>query len=261
MMETLANEDATEAFIRWCEQHTDDLNSTLPVSEVFGPTIQGEGPHMGRPCWFIRTGGCNLSCTWCDTPYSTGQHGIPLSTVPKRTARSVADAIPAGTMVVLTGGEPLMHIKRPAMIALLHALHAKGCEVHVETNGSILPEPAVGYLIDHYTVSPKLGVEMVNPRHDPSLQDWTRYADRTIFKFVIDRLDEDDQDVNLRAQYALMTAETHGVSKESVWIMPEGATAPELAVHWAEVAQAAADAGINASHRLHALAWGDAKGH
>lgn len=256
-----ADDDLREAYVNWCETHPDDLNSALPVSEVFGPTIQGEGPHMGRPCWFIRTGGCNLSCTWCDTPYSTGQHSIPLSTVPKRTARSVANAIPAGTMVVLTGGEPLMHIKRPAMIALLHALHAKGCEVHMETNGSILPDMSVGYLIDHYTVSPKLGVEMVNPRHNPALQDWTRYADRTIFKFVIDRLDEDDQDVNLRAQYALMTAETHGGAKESVWIMPEGATAPELAVHWAEVAQAAADAGINASHRLHALAWGDAKGH
>lgn len=261
MRETLANEDTTEAFIRWCEDHADDLAAALPVSEVFGPTIQGEGPHMGRPCYFIRTGGCNLSCDWCDTPYSTGQHGIPLSTVPKVTARAVADDVPAGSMVVLTGGEPLMHIKRPAMIALLHALHAKQCEVHVETNGTIVPDPTVGYMIDHYTVSPKIGVQMVNKRHQPTLMDWSLYRDRTIFKVVIDRLDDPDEDVNMRVQRAIMLAETHGIPKSAVWVMPEGATAPELERHWAEVAQAAADAGINASHRLHALAWGDAKGH
>lgn len=256
-----ADDDLREAYVNWCATHADDLDGTLPVSEVFGPTIQGEGPHMGRPCWFIRTGGCNLSCSWCDTPYSTGQHGIPLSTVPKRTARSVAEAVPAGAMVVLTGGEPLMHIKRPAMVALLHALQARGCEVHVETNGTILPDPATADLFDHFTVSPKLGVEMVNARHTPALADWSPVADRTIFKWVIDRLDEPDADVNLRVQRALMLSETHGIPKRQVWVMPEGATAPELERHWAEVAQAAADAGVNASHRLHALAWGDQKGH
>ena len=44
--------------------------TTLPLSEVFGPTFQGEGPHAGRRCAFVRLGGCNLSCEWCDTPYT-----------------------------------------------------------------------------------------------------------------------------------------------------------------------------------------------
>jgi 7-carboxy-7-deazaguanine synthase len=42
----------------------------LVVSEVFGPTIQGEGPHAGQRAAFVRLGGCNLTCTWCDTAYT-----------------------------------------------------------------------------------------------------------------------------------------------------------------------------------------------
>lgn len=41
----------------------------LLVSEVFGPTVQGEGKHCGRIAAFVRLGGCNLHCRWCDTPY------------------------------------------------------------------------------------------------------------------------------------------------------------------------------------------------
>ncbi|HHK7228110.1 TPA: hypothetical protein ACQXLV_002143, partial [Streptococcus pneumoniae] len=75
--------DYMTAMLDWLDQHPEANVERLPVSEVFGPTIQGEGPHAGRTCHFIRLGGCNLSCSWCDTPYSTGQHGIPLSTVPR----------------------------------------------------------------------------------------------------------------------------------------------------------------------------------
>src|SRR5438046_5626962 len=52
---------------------------TLVVSEIFGPTFQGEGPSLGRRCVFLRLGACNLHCRWCDTPYTwdwTGRNGI-----------------------------------------------------------------------------------------------------------------------------------------------------------------------------------------
>lgn len=248
--------DGREAYIRWIEQHPTAGESTLPVSEVFGPTIQGEGPHAGRPCWFIRLGGCNLSCSWCDTPYSTGHHGIPLSTVPRRPVAGIVASIPPGAMVVLTGGEPLMHAKRPAFEALLYTLQAKGCEVHAETNGTIVPPLPLSDLIDHYTVSPKLGVEMVKRSHRPTLANWALLADRVAFKFVAD-----SDDVDAVARHAIATANECGVPPRRVWLMPEGATAEALADKWRPVAEAAARAGINASHRLHALAWGDAKGH
>src|SRR5262245_52198924 len=46
------------------------MTESLVVSEVFGPTWQGEGPSIGRRCGFVRLGRCNLACTWCDTPYT-----------------------------------------------------------------------------------------------------------------------------------------------------------------------------------------------
>ena len=42
----------------------------IRVSEIFGPTVQGEGPQIGCPTYFIRTGGCDYRCSWCDTPYA-----------------------------------------------------------------------------------------------------------------------------------------------------------------------------------------------
>ena len=249
--------DGRESCIEWTELNPDRGEDTLPASEVFGPTIQGEGPHAGRPCWFIRLGGCNLSCSWCDTPYSTGQHGIPLATVPRKTVRSIVGAISPQTLVVISGGEPLMHAARPAFEALLIHLRAQGCEIHVETNGTIVPPASVALLIDHYSISPKIGVEMVKRAHRPTLADWAALADRVCFKFVV----EGDGDPTGFLTRARDMAVSHGCHPDRVWAMPEGKTAEELATRWRNVAEACAMLGINASHRLHALAWGDSKGH
>lgn len=257
----MSNNDVTrDDYADWCDMHQDKASAPIPVSEVFGPTLQGEGPYAGRACWFIRTGGCNLSCDFCDTPYSTGQHGIPLSTVPKLTARQITEKIPAGSLVVLTGGEPLMHLRRPAMQYLLHSLKAMGCRVHVETNGVTVPDATDAHLFDHFSVSPKLGVSMVNRNHSPSLGDWSPLVDRTIFKWVV--TDTSSPAVVAEAVESMIEkSAAHGVPAGQVWVMPEGATTEELEPRWAMVAQAAADAGINATHRLHTLAWGDSKGH
>lgn len=259
MTTTIRDQDLRETYIRWVEQHSDDMDRTIPVSEVFGPTVQGEGPHSGRSCYFIRTGGCNLSCDFCDTPYSTGQHGIPLSTIPRRTASSVVDAIPAGRVVVVTGGEPLMHLNSPAFIAMLHALQAKGCEVHVETNGKIVPGPETEHLLDHITVSPKLGVTMVNERQTPTLGDWGPLAHKTIFKWVVEPTDP--QEVKDFIVDRIAISEEHGIPLGQTWFMPEGTSTEVLQARWELVAQTAADQGANASHRLHVLAWGDTMGH
>lgn len=249
--------DIREEYNRWLELNREHIDTPLPVSEIFGPTIQGEGNHAGRACYFIRLGGCNLSCEWCDTPYSTGTHGIPLSTIPKRTPRSITSAIPQNRLIILTGGEPLMHAKRPAFIALLYLLKAKGCEIHVETNGTLSPGKT-GELIDHFTISPKIGVKMMNPKHESRATptDWENYKDKAILKTVWC-----DGDASTFCQESIKLGERLGIPQKNVWVMPEGATEPELQKKWATLAQAAADNNINATHRLHALAWGDQKGH
>src|SRR5438093_237600 len=105
---------------------------TLLLSEVFAPTVQGEGPSMGRRCGFVRLGRCNLTCgaglgaTWCcDTPYTWDWKGLlgsrfdPAKELqrcePEEVLRKFDEEYDVD-MVVITGGEPLL--QRPALLEL-----------------------------------------------------------------------------------------------------------------------------------------------
>lgn len=101
----------------------------LWIQEVFY-TLQGEGPFVGEPSVFVRTGGCNLKCYWCDTDFesSTWKPHLP------ELIAAIAAARPAHCdLVVLTGGEPFRQDIRPLVSALLEA----GLRVQIETNGSL----------------------------------------------------------------------------------------------------------------------------
>jgi 7-carboxy-7-deazaguanine synthase len=99
---------------------------TLVIHEIYA-SIQGESTFAGLPCTFVRTTGCNLRCTWCDTPQAF--YGGTRMT----TADVVAKALAFGTpLVEVTGGEPLI---QPATIPLLRALCDAGRTVLVETSG------------------------------------------------------------------------------------------------------------------------------
>lgn len=253
-------------FQRWCDDNADYFARLIPISETFGPTIQGEGEHMGKPCYFIRTGGCTLSCDWCDTPYSTGQHGIPLSTIPKKTVNDVLEEIPRNVMVIVTGGEPFMHLKTPAFQALMHGLKAKGNTIQVETNGQIVPPIGQTSLFDHITISPKIGVKQRNENHKPFLADWVSYPGSKSCKFVVDGLDtisgnDRRNHLHTRVEQWLDLAESHGFAHDEIWLMPEGELPDQINRHFTLIAETAANFGINISHRLHAIAWGNSKGH
>ncbi|MDX1671887.1 MAG: 7-carboxy-7-deazaguanine synthase QueE [Balneolaceae bacterium] len=114
-----------------------------PVMEDFY-TIQGEGVHTGKPAYFIRTGGCDVQCWWCDVKESWDEEKHPrieTGEVVKRAANSGA------RIAVITGGEPLLHDLDP----LTYRLREEGLQVHIETSGS---SPLSGYL-DWITLSPK----------------------------------------------------------------------------------------------------------
>jgi len=108
---------------------------TWPVSEIFGPTIQGEGPDAGRPCYFIRLGGCDYQhCSWCDTLHAVLPEEV------RKLDRQDSDAImrtlkrlhDGPSMVVLSGGNPAIH----DLSSLVAAIQEYGLEVAVETQGS-----------------------------------------------------------------------------------------------------------------------------
>ncbi len=100
----------------------------LPVMEHFY-TLQGEGFHQGRAAYFIRLGGCDVGCVWCDVKDSWDASKHPLFTI--------EDLISAvrqtrAKLAVITGGEPLMH----NLDALTNALQAAGFETNIETSGA-----------------------------------------------------------------------------------------------------------------------------
>ena len=148
---------------------------TYAIKEIYY-TLQGEGAQTGRPAVFLRFAGCNLwtgreedrpeaICKFCDTDFfgTDGPGGGKFATAADL-ADAVADAWPrAGSaisppFVVCTGGEPVLQLDAP----LTAALHARGFEVAVETNGT-LPAPSG---IDWICISPKAGAELRQLRGD-----------------------------------------------------------------------------------------------
>lgn len=103
----------------------------LQVSEIFR-SIQGESTQAGRPCVFVRLAGCNLRCSYCDTRYAQDSRAGRASTV-----AHVVRAVLAYRCiyVTVTGGEPLL---QSDALPLSDQLAGNGCEVGVETNGSVL---------------------------------------------------------------------------------------------------------------------------
>jgi 7-carboxy-7-deazaguanine synthase len=139
------------------------------VKEIFY-TLQGEGARAGRPSVFCRFAGCNLwsgreadrasaVCKFCDTDF-VGTNGTGGGKFENATdlANTISSHWPGGgaPYVVCTGGEPLLQLDRP----LIDALHARGFEIAIETNGT-LPVPRG---VDWICMSPKAGTELAVTR-------------------------------------------------------------------------------------------------
>ena len=107
-------------------------------------TLQGEGLHSGRAAYFIRLGGCDVGCVWCDVKDSWDASKHPVMQVDEIVAAAMAHP---GRLIVITGGEPAMH----DLTALTQALKENGFTINIETSGS---SPLSGTL-DWVTLSPK----------------------------------------------------------------------------------------------------------
>lgn len=114
----------------------------LPLMEEFY-TIQGEGYHSGKAAYFIRVGGCDVGCHWCDVKESWNPAIHPPTTINS----IVANASEYADTIVITGGEPLMWNMDP----ITKGLREKGLKIHIETSGAY---PVTGEW-DWFCLSPK----------------------------------------------------------------------------------------------------------
>lgn len=243
--------------------------TTLPVAEIFGPTFQGEGPHTGRRCWFVRLGDCNLHCSWCDTKqtwdWTTHDRDTELTNLPVPTIHRYLYDLGARTrsngdqsdMIVLTGGEPLIHYHDPAFRHLL----ALPYRWHLESNGTIWPGIDVATRLEHVSLSVKIAQDddpekrRIKPK---AIKQWLSLSDGAhsssltppvAWKFVV----RDGYDVAVVEDLV----NTHRIPRRDVWCMAEGTEPMPLLNHQAVVADSVLAAGFNLSTRLHVLAWPD----
>lgn len=169
----------------------------LPLVEDFY-TIQGEGFHTGKPAYFIRLGGCDVGCAWCDAKNTWNPRLYPPTEVSTIVGRAVACAAQS---IVITGGEPLLY----PLDLLTVALHRHGLKIFLETSGS---HPFSGEF-DWVCLSPK--------RKQPPLDEAFAHADE--LKVIIGDVGD--------FEWAEQNAERVG-SKCLLYLQPEWSVSDEI---------------------------------
>lgn len=238
------------------------INLTKPeipyanVNEIFGPTIQGEGSHTGQRVAFLRLAGCNLSCVWCDTPYSWDWERYNKAEESHRmTIDEIAEKIEPMRVnrIVITGGEPMLQQSRFSLIK-----KATNCKLDIETNGTRMPTEDAIEAVDLFCVSPKLAhagdpaAQRLKPDVLKKFAELSKQS-KALFKFVA----QDESDFAEIKEF-IAAGE---IPNEAVWIMPEGADYTTQVETTHKLAEAVIREGWHLSPRLHVLIWGSERGH
>lgn len=228
------------------------------ISEIFH-SIQGEGELTGVPSVFIRTSGCNLRCSWCDTPYA--------SWYPEGEQRTVAQIIaaveahPGARHVVLTGGEPMI---AKEMKTLAAGIRTTGRHITIETAATVPPD---GIACDLASLSPKL----LNSAPDPvahlawrKKHEATRWQPEVVrawidaysyqFKFVVARPEDVDE---LEHMLAALKRE---IPRHKILLMPEGTSLETMRSRAAWLGELCKARGYRYAHRLQIELYGNRRG-
>jgi 7-carboxy-7-deazaguanine synthase len=235
----------------------------LPVMEIFGPTIQGEGLLAGVKTHFIRLGGCGYRCSWCDTLYAVLPEQVKAGRRMMYPADIVAQlrAQAPARWVTLTGGDPAMH----DLTDLLRELLAWDFMTCIETQGQFFKD-WMRY-IDVVTVSPKPPSSGMADKLDWKVLKQYRGAQKLCVKVVV--FDDDDY---VWAKNIFLGMESCGASFGD-WYMTPGTSqlrgndsileAISRKTRWLYEKAAADptfDDRIKIIPQLHAIAWGDRRG-
>ncbi|MBN9658516.1 MAG: 7-carboxy-7-deazaguanine synthase QueE [Acidobacteria bacterium] len=227
----------------------------MKVSEIF-TTIQGEGILTGVPSLFLRVSGCNLRCTWCDTPYTSWQpegEEMALEALVQR-----VEAEPGYRHIVLTGGEPMLFAET---VELTRRLRDLGRHITIETAGTVW-QPVD---CDLMSVSPKLrnstpwdreggryaaGHERLRYRPEVLRRLLTNFDYQV--KFVV----SDPGDL----EEVQKIASEIGAIPERILLMPEGISADRLHERAGWLVEVCKQYGYRFCPRLHVLIYGNRRG-
>jgi len=236
--------------------------TSLPVVEIIGPTVQGEGPRVGRRVALIRLGGCNLTCESCDTRYSWDGSEPTVQAGNQAIMEQLADVAGKHPLyqVVITGGEPLIHQNRNAFRELVIGILARGMSVEIETNGTIVPAPwfqprlvagGLDVVAVSFCVSPKivggLATDPEPKRIKGNALRWFAACDCATFKIVCRTVD----DVTRIGTWA----DINHINRHQIWIMPEGATWNDHITRARALVDRILTEGMHISSRLHLGLW------
>ncbi len=230
------------------------MTDALRIAEIFY-SLQGEGALVGVPSVFVRVSGCNLRCSWCDTPYT--------SWVPEGDAMTLVEIVNrvreygAAKHVVITGGEPMIF---EPIARLTQLLREHGYHITIETAGTVYLQVAC----DLMSISPKLANstpwdrdERLAARHEEA-----RYRPEALrrlmaeysyqLKFVVAQPGDADE---IRRMVRDL-----GADAERTLLMPEGREAAALAERGRWIAELCKQEGWRYTPRLQVDLWGDRRG-
>ncbi|HEX8325759.1 MAG TPA: 7-carboxy-7-deazaguanine synthase QueE [Tepidisphaeraceae bacterium] len=232
----------------------------MRISETFY-SLQGEGKLLGVPSVFVRASGCNLRCTWCDTPYASWDPEGDDWPVEKIVADVVRHLGTSGARhVVLTGGEPLI---MPDILPLTQAL--KACDFHltIETAATVFK----ALPIDLASMSPKLS------NSTPTQRAGGRFAEaherQRLRPDVVQQFIDSSADFQLKfvvageqdlAEIHDLLGQIRGWTPSDVQLMPEGTDAVTLAGRAAWINDVCLREGFRFSPRLHVQLYGNKRG-
>ncbi|MCB1131200.1 MAG: 7-carboxy-7-deazaguanine synthase QueE [Verrucomicrobiae bacterium] len=229
----------------------------MRISEIFY-SVQGEGELTGIPSVFVRTSGCNLRCTWCDTPYASWNPEGRDWSIDEIIAE--IDKHPA-RHVVLTGGEPMI---AKGIHDLAAELRASGKHITIETAATVPPD---GIACDLASLSPKLSNS--TPTEDKAgvwstkherlrlqpevIKQWILEYDFQL-KFVVSSQD-DWKEIQVLANLAM-----NGVPPSKILLMPEGTHPATLSSRRDWLLDLCKEHGFRYCHRLHIDLFGNTRG-
>ena len=228
----------------------------MKVSEVFC-SIQGEGKLMGLPSAFVRVSGCNLRCSWCDSPYASWQpqgQDMTIDDILQRVA-----AFPT-RHVVLTGGEPMIMPDLPHLCA---ALKATGYHLTLETAATVYTPVH----IDLASISPKLANS--TPADPPGSQFARMHEQQRLNPPVIQQFIDASPDFQLKfvvssendlPEIQQILASLRGWRPADVLLMPEGTHPATLVQRAPWIVEACKQTGYRYCPRLHIQLYGHRRG-